>query len=768
MVRSKSQELRLTSASAENIFFGLPERRKSQDTRASIQFRRCSQHDRKPSMDKRMAQERQDVEFALTGVMPVAYTTGQLTENEYGEADEKLGDGQLKGVGDDPNVVRIEGDKADYDDEAVLYEDLSRAQQIRYNIYIFLSDGSSSQMAQFWALWILTCTLVSVLNIILESVESIRIWGQENGNFFFVIETFVVIFFIIDYFGRLFTCPRLKPFLWDFLNFIDFMAIVPWFIEVVLIMIGETGANNVKGLAALRVVRLIRIVRLVKLGKSSLLFRLFLNAMTKGRDGVMFLIFIMGILTVFYSTLIFYAETAGCDLDENGMWVYVRGDAVGEETYFQNIPVSFWWCIVTLTTVGYGDSFPVTNLGRMVAAITMVSAIVVLAFPVTILGHAFGEAAAEYNIEKRMLMNKKVKSGTTDTDGDDEEAAMPEVGLTNEEAKIRHYMDLQLEAEAIRRDIDELEEALREIQIAQKLTIMQVSKDLASRRDLRTLRGTKTVAYGQTSGITIKPTDSGLSNTSSKGEESRGGNLLKRIVSRKKSGPDARLVHIDSDPEAKQTKDGLCVDEPFAGDNVYVDVYEGSIDGMRERLKRGIPKTATNQKEPHLNVPSPGQQSGQRGRDEHTKNNNKHSNECSNYKRQGGERTDDGKVHGIGCNCGSLKRCATRMYKPGGMGEVTEAIAPLNARENSSASSDAHLDMNATPALMPGKSVSSGKGKEKNTVGNINRHSSLAITSVDSMVPLTSSRQDVMGSGSRRSLDSSSNASDGLESETHV
>jgi membrane protein insertase Oxa1/YidC/SpoIIIJ len=81
--------------------------------------------------------------------------------------------------------------------------------------------------------------------------------------------------------------------------------------------------------------------------------------------------------------------------------VYKNGQQAGQVTFFQNIPITFWWTIVTLTTVGYGDTYPNTNWGRLVGALTMITAIIMVAFPVTIIGQAFGAAAEEYRIQKR-------------------------------------------------------------------------------------------------------------------------------------------------------------------------------------------------------------------------------------------------------------------------------------------------------------------------------------------------------------------------------
>lgn len=80
------------------------------------------------------------------------------------------------------------------------------------------------------------------------------------------------------------------------------------------------------------------------------------------------------------------AETSVCTYDqETRLWYYPDGS----ETLFQSIPHSMWWCLVTLTTVGYGDMFPYTAAGKVVSVVTMLCGILVLAFPLTVLSSNF-------------------------------------------------------------------------------------------------------------------------------------------------------------------------------------------------------------------------------------------------------------------------------------------------------------------------------------------------------------------------------------------
>eukprot|EP00124_Ichthyophonus_hoferi_P005766 Ihof_evm1s945 gene=Ihof_evmTU1s945 len=167
-----------------------------------------------------------------------------------------------------------------------------------------------------------------------------------------------------------------------------------------------TGKTN---LAALRVLKLMRVFRLFSLGKRSMMFRILYRALYNVRDGAWFLCLIVSLLVIFFSACMYYLETASCNLHED-QWIYDYGQYDGTPTFFQDIPVTFWWAIVTLSTVGYGDAYPVTILGKILASIAMLSAIVLIAFPINILGHTFQEAADEY---KAHLYDQNIKRNIT-------------------------------------------------------------------------------------------------------------------------------------------------------------------------------------------------------------------------------------------------------------------------------------------------------------------------------------------------------------------
>jgi len=110
------------------------------------------------------------------------------------------------------------------------------------------------------------------------------------------------------------------------------------------------------------------------------------------------------ILMVVISAVFFYAEQTVMQFDDKTRtWLYQSG----EKGAFQSIPASFWWFIATVTTVGYGDVFPHSDMGKFVAAFTMVGGLFVLAVPVAVFSLNFS-AVWDERIER--LSHKYRKS----------------------------------------------------------------------------------------------------------------------------------------------------------------------------------------------------------------------------------------------------------------------------------------------------------------------------------------------------------------------
>jgi voltage-gated potassium channel Kch len=176
------------------------------------------------------------------------------------------------------------------------------------------------------------------------------------------------------------------------LNIIDFVSILPFYVELM------AGGEAASGSSAIRVVRLVRVFRVFKISRYLTWVKIFAEALIQSWQPLAMLVFVMGIATVVFSSALYYAER----------------DMLNPKTQQANvvsIPDAFWWCIITMTTVGYGDKVPMTAVGKLIAAVTSLCGILVLAVPITVISTNFNEQYAavkkrQETIRAKMLLLK--------------------------------------------------------------------------------------------------------------------------------------------------------------------------------------------------------------------------------------------------------------------------------------------------------------------------------------------------------------------------
>lgn len=196
-------------------------------------------------------------------------------------------------------------------------------------------------------LWII---LISVFVVILNSIAELRV---PYGQIFSALEWAFTIVFTIEYFLR-FVCVRNPAsYAFSFFGIVDLLAVMPTYVALLVV-----DAHYLMVVRALRLLRIFRIFKLVRyLKEADVLTRALRASLPK------ITVFITAILTIVVVV---------------GSLMYV---VEGEENGFKNIPVSIYWAVVTLTTVGYGDIAPKTSLGQFLACIVMILGYAIIAVP---------------------------------------------------------------------------------------------------------------------------------------------------------------------------------------------------------------------------------------------------------------------------------------------------------------------------------------------------------------------------------------------------
>lgn len=239
---------------------------------------------------------------------------------------------------------------------------------MKRKVHYFINDNN------YFIKFIYTLIILNVFSIILESYKEIRI---EFGQLLYYVELFSVIIFSIEYILRLWTSNLFYNFNSIFksqlkfatskLGLIDLISILPFYLPLLFPF----------DLRVIRILRLLRLVRIFKLGRLSKSLKTITSVLRETRGELSITIFVAFILLVLSSTLMYFIESD------------VQPDK------FENIGQALWWSVATLTTVGYGDVYPITATGKILSALIALIGIGFIALPTGIISSAFIEKIQE-------------------------------------------------------------------------------------------------------------------------------------------------------------------------------------------------------------------------------------------------------------------------------------------------------------------------------------------------------------------------------------
>ncbi|XP_065071060.1 potassium voltage-gated channel subfamily A member 2-like [Rhopilema esculentum] len=263
-----------------------------------------------------------------------------------------------------------------------------------------LEEPQSSIAARVVAVVSLVVIVISVIVFCMETEPEIR---QQTPKYKVTnaviqyLEIICVVYFSGEFILRLIASPNKIRFFVDFLNIIDLLAIVPFYITL------ATKSEGRVSIYFLRTIRLVRVFRIFKLSRYSGEMKILGKALIDSARELCVLLFFIVLGVILFSSAAFYAEDGTSD------------------TMFKSIPGAFWWSIVTMTTVGYGDEVPKTTVGRLVGAVCAMCGILVIAMPIPIIVNNFTrqylrlEPVSKYWVqikaEEQLQGRKKLFSG---------------------------------------------------------------------------------------------------------------------------------------------------------------------------------------------------------------------------------------------------------------------------------------------------------------------------------------------------------------------
>jgi len=310
-------------------------------------------------------------------------------------------------------------------------------------IHLTLDNPESSRVSQMISVVVLLTIILSSLCFILSTVPEFQDKPDDGSEpltrpVFEKIDRICVLLFVIEYFTRLATSwacrselfkdsqlldivtgyepirqpsslERLVKFIISPTNVIDFAAILPALLMPVAFFSPFTGGETDGGENGFVILRLIRLTRVLRAFKNPAVAEpviVMARTMTQSTQALYILGFQLLLGIVIFGSLIFIAEGQGEWDRESRTYLRnvglpVNGTQEKESTPFESIPLSFWWAIVTVSTVGYGDQFPRTSFGYIIAVVAQIFSLVILALPVGVVGTTFNEVWIKYAEEKK-------------------------------------------------------------------------------------------------------------------------------------------------------------------------------------------------------------------------------------------------------------------------------------------------------------------------------------------------------------------------------
>ncbi len=222
--------------------------------------------------------------------------------------------------------------------------------------------NSGTKRGRFFAFFIQFLIIVS---LVLFSIGTLPDLSELTNNILYKIEIGIVVVFTVEYLLRVYTAKNKLKFIFSFFGIVDLFAILPFYLS--------TGLD----LRSLRIFRLLRLITILKLFRYSKAIRRFHRALIIAKEEL--------ILFSCVAVILLYLSAVGIYYFEN----------LAQPEQFKSVFHSLWWAVGTLTTVGYGDIYPITVGGRVFTFVVLMVGLGIVAVPTGLISSALSQARNE-------------------------------------------------------------------------------------------------------------------------------------------------------------------------------------------------------------------------------------------------------------------------------------------------------------------------------------------------------------------------------------
>ena len=226
------------------------------------------------------------------------------------------------------------------------------------NIVIY---GTNTASGRLFDLVLLGVILLSVIIVMLETVKGFDIKYHHE---LIILEWVITVFFTLEYILRIISIQKPWKYIFSFYGIIDLIATIPMYFSLFFV-----GTSVLTVVRALRLLRLFKILKHPQFSSQSTHLK---EALIASKGKILIFIYFMLISSIIIGSVMYVVE--------------------GKEGGFTSIPISIYWTIVTLTTVGYGDISPITPLGQAIASVVMIMGYGIIAVPTGIVSAEFANS----------------------------------------------------------------------------------------------------------------------------------------------------------------------------------------------------------------------------------------------------------------------------------------------------------------------------------------------------------------------------------------